>query len=381
MDLKECMQHRKLSLAVLDIHDFKLYEELYGINFANQLILAIAQELKNHFSSNFQVKLYHLGFDRYAIMILDSNDKRTIDNLLLKSFEKTAMNLNLLNSRIKLYFNCGVYRHSKSATIDDPNRILDNAYDALEDAKKMEELGHHISHYDSEASKIRFSENQLITHISEAIDHGKIGITYKQLVSLTDKEVYAYVAQISLDNYNVDPLYMKKVIARRGLQEQMDKYVINSCSKELKMLSDSAKSSIPILISLNQKTLESNFIGFVENQNHFYKTARHLIFYYEAGSKVELKKLHTLGYKTASSNLMDVINQSIDYFVFDLSKFGWDDLNEIKAICKGKNVTLIVSNVNTKEDILKCDELGIEYVYGSYWKKSIRMKKVLEKLA
>ncbi|MDE7162052.1 MAG: GGDEF domain-containing protein, partial [Anaeroplasmataceae bacterium] len=239
MDLKESMQHRKLSLAVLDIHDFKLYEELYGINFANQLIYAIAEEMKAYYSTNFQVKLYHLGFDRYAILILDSNDKRTIDALLLKSFDKISKNLNLLNSRIKLYFNCGVYRLSKSAGIEDPNRILDNAYDALEDAKRVPDLAHHISHYDSEASKLRFNENQLITSISEAIDHGRIGITYKQMVSLAAKEIYAYVAQVSLDNYTVDPSYMTQVIARRGLEEQMDKYVINGCSKELKMLSDS----------------------------------------------------------------------------------------------------------------------------------------------
>lgn len=381
MDLKESMEHRKLSLAILDVHDFKLYEELYGINFANQLIYAIAEEMKRYFANHFQVKLYHLGFDRYSILILDSNDKRTIDNLLFKAFEKIAANINLLNSRIKLYFNCGVFRLSKSASIDDPNKIMDYAYDALEDSKRLTDLAHHINHYDSENSKIRFNENQLITHISESIDYGKIGITYKQLISLKEKEVYAYVAQISLDNYNIDLSYMKKVIHRRGLEEQIDKYVINNCSKELKMLSDTAKSSIPILISLNQKTLNSNFIAFVEGQNRFYKTSKHLIFYYEEGSRVELKKLNALGYKVATSNIMDVFEQTIDYYIYDLVKNGLDALPELKKLCDDKKVCLIVSNVNQKEDIVKCDELRIDYVYGDYWKKLIRMKKVIEKLS
>ncbi|MDE7263979.1 MAG: diguanylate cyclase [Anaeroplasmataceae bacterium] len=382
MDLQERMQHRKLSLAVLDVYDFKLYEELYGINFANQLIYAIAEEMKQHFATNFQIKLYHLGYDRYAILVLDTNDKRTIDQLLLRLFEKTAKNLNLLNSRIKLYFNCGVYRLSKSSSLLDPNKILDNAYDALQDAKRIkDDSAHHISHYDSEAAKLRFNENQLVTHISESIDHGRLGITYKQLVHLSKNEVYAYVAQISLDNYEIDIAFMKKVIARRGLEELIDKYIISSCSKELKMLGDTSKASIPILISLSQQVLNENFIRFVEAQNHFYRTTKNLIFYYAPGTKTELKKLKEMGYKVASGNLMDIYHQAIDYFIYDISKYGYEAIEEIKKLCKEKNILFILSNISTKEEVLKASNLGIEYMYGSYWKKSIRMKKVIEKLS
>lgn len=381
MDLQERMQHRKLSLAVVDVYDFKLYEELYGINFANQLIYAIAEEMKNYFASNFQVKLYHLGYDRYAILILDTNDRRTIDQLLLKLFDKIAKNLNLLNSRIKLYFNCGVYRLSKSSSLLDPNKILDNAYDALQDAKSIKDPAHHISHYDSEAAKIRFNENQLVTHISESIDHGRLGITYKQLVHLSKNEVYAYVAQISLDNYEIDLGFMKKVIIRRGLEEIIDKYIISSCSKELKMLGDASKASIPILISLSQTVLNANFIRFVETQNAFYKTTKHLIFYYEPGTKAELKKLKDMGYKVASSNLMDVYTAAIDYYIYDCSKYDLDSVEEIKLLCEEKKILFILSGITSKEEVLKAQDLGIDYVYGSYWKKSIRMKKVIEKLS
>ena len=152
MDIQENMSHRKLSVAVLDIHDFKLYEELYGLNYANQMIYAVALEFKSFFQSHLNVKLYHLGFDRYAALLIDTNDKRSVDNLLFKSFERVSSQLNLLNSRIKLYFNCGVYLLSKSASIEDPYKILDYAYDALADAKEVNTLEHHISHYDSEAS-------------------------------------------------------------------------------------------------------------------------------------------------------------------------------------------------------------------------------------
>ncbi len=381
MDIKECLKHRKLSLAILDIHDFKLYEELYGINFANQLIYAIAEEFKIYFLSNFNVSLYHLGFDRYAILFKDTNDKRSIDAMLLKSFDTVSKNLNILNDRIKLYLNCGVYRVSKSASLEDPNKVIDYAYDALNDAKRVATLEHHISHYDSEAAKLRFNENQLVTHISEAMDHNRLGILYKQLVDIEKKEVFAYVAHISLDNYDIDYSYMKQVIERRNLEELINKYVISSCSKELRLLHDTSKATIPILVSLTSKTIQANLVSFIEAQNSFYKMTKHLIFYYASGLVPQLEELHSLGYKVASSNIMDVLKQTIDFFIYDIAQLGMTPLSELKALCENKKVELIVSNVSTKEELMELSKEGIQYVYGSYYKKSIRMKKVIEKLA
>ncbi|MDE7105668.1 MAG: diguanylate cyclase, partial [Anaeroplasmataceae bacterium] len=381
MDIQNLLEHRKLSLAIFDIHDIKFYEEIYGLNLVNQLIYAVAAEMKNYFSSNFQIQLYHLGFDRYAILAIDINDKRTMDHLLFDAFTKVSNHLSVLNSRIKLYFNCGVYRLSKNANIQDPNKLLDFAYDALSDAKSVQEVGHHISHYDSEASKLRFAEHQLITQISESIDHGKLGVLYKQLIYLTEKQVYAYVAYVTMDNYEIDPSYMKKVIERKCLEEQIDKYVIRCCSKELKMLGDVSKSSIPILIPLNRNTLESNFVAFVENQNQFYKTTKRLIFYYADGAHIALKKLKALGYKVATSNVVDVLQDNSHYYIHDVSKYGFDGILDLLKLCKEKGVKLILSQVTTKEEVLKATELGIEYIYGNYWKKSIRMNKVIEKFA
>lgn len=380
-DLGSYMQNRKLSLAIFDVHDFKLFEELYGINSSKQVILAIAEQMRAHFINHFQIKLYHMGYDRYALLFIDMNDKRTVDHLLIEAFDKVAKALNMLSSRIKLFFNCGVFRLSKNASIEDPNKLIDYAYDALYDAKNLKDLNHHISHYDSEAAKQRFVENQLDTNISEAIDRGRLGISYKQLIDLTKKEVYAYVAQISLDSFEVDQTHMKWVIARRGLEELIDKYVINSCSKELKMLSEVSKTSLPILVKLSGKAMEANIVAFIESQHSFYKTTKRLIFYYEPGEHLELKKLKSLGYKVASSNLMDVYQNTITYYIYDVSKHGFASVVELKELCRNKGIQFILSNVSTKEEVLKATELGIEYIYGSYWKKSIRMNKVIEKFA
>ncbi len=381
MDINNYLVDRKLSLAIVDIMDFKLYEELYGINNANQIIKTVAEELILFFNNNFLVNIYHLGFDRYAIMFVDCNDKRTINNHLFEAFDVISKNINIKSSRVKLYFNCGVYRLSKNTNIDNANKLLDYAYQALSDAKEVNTLEHHISHYDSEVAKIKFNENQLVTHISEAIDHNRLGIIYKQLIDIRKKEIYAYIAQISLDNYDVDKDFMFKVIKRRNLEEIIDKYLISNCSKELKMLNDRYKSYIPIFISLNEKTLNSNIETFIDTQQRFFKTTKHLIFYYEKGDKKELNNLKKLGYKVASSNLIDVYKKQIDYFIYDMSMLDKNSIIEINNLCELNDIIFILNGVTTKEDILLVEELNIKYVYGNYWKKSFRMKKLLEKIS
>lgn len=381
VDLKESISKRKLSLAVLDIHDFKLYEELYGVNFANQLIFAVASELKKSFEESFVTKVYHLEFDRYAILFLDTNDKRTVDHLLFQCLDKISKNLNLINSRVKLYFNCGVYRVSKSTTVIDPAKTLLFAYDALTDSKEEKSLAHHIHHYDGEAAKRRFNENQLVTHISEAIDHGRLGISYKQVVDITKGEIFAYYATLSLDNFEVDPAYMQRVIERRKLQELLDKYMISTASKELRMLRDHLKTSIYVIVELSATTLKEKLAAFVEGQNNFYKTTRNLIFLVENAQAEEVKRLKEMGYFIAGKNPMELYHKSLDYFIYDIKENGFEILPEIKTLCEAKEIGLILSNVTEKEEIEQAQNMGLKYLYGGYYKKSIRMKKVIEKLA
>ena len=381
VDLKEYANKAKMSLAIIDVYDFKLYEELYGLNFSNQLIYAIGVEFKKSIEKYFNAHLYHLEFDRYAIIIEGMNDKRTIDSILNKLLNEVSLNLNILNKRVKLKFNCGVFRVSKSSNIDDVNKILLYAYDALSDAKSIKNNETNINHYDSNLAKIRFNENQLVTHISESIDHGKIGIAYKQVVDSKNNEIFAYYANISLDNYDVDLDFMNKVIERRNLEEMIDKYVISNASKELKMLYDTVKANLHVMIKLNEKTIDKELVGFIETQNNFYKTTKKsIIFIVDNADDYAIKALRNLGYKVASSSLMDVYQQNVDYFIYDINK-GVNVLSKLIEVTKEFEIELILSGVNTKEEIEILKQFDINYFYGNFYKKSIRMKKVIEKIS
>lgn len=381
IDIKEYLNKIKYTLVVLDIHDFKIYEELYGINFSNQLIYAVGVELKKALANNFNCLLYHLEFDRYAIIVKDSNDKRTIDNLLLKILNTTSTNLSILNKRLNIYFNCGICRISKSTNIAE-DKVLTYAYEALNEAKKIKTLENHLLHYDSESTKLRFNENQLITHISEAIDHGKLGLSYKQVVNLKSKDIFAYYANISLDNFDVDSEYINIVVKRRNLENLIDKYVISNASKELKMLNDTIKNNLKIIIKLSNYTLDNLILDFINVQNNFFKTTKNrIIFYVDNACNINAEKLKADGYMLASNNPYDIYQNKIDYFIYDLNLINFDIYDDIKKSIGEKNIEIIVSNLNTIDQLNQAIEFNVDYVYGNYYKKSIRMKNLIKQLA
>jgi serine kinase of HPr protein (carbohydrate metabolism regulator) len=135
------------------------------------------------------------------------------------------------------------------------------------------------------------------------------------------------------------------------------------------------------MVKLNHKTINKELVAFIENQNNFYKTTKKsLIFIVDDANDNNIKVLRNLGYKIASSSLMDVYQNNIDYFIYDVNN-GLDILPKMIDLTKENNIELILSSVDTKEMVDKVREYDINYFYGEFYKKSIRMKKVIEKVS
>lgn len=381
VDLNSLYKEKILSLAIVDIIDFDLYRTLYGYNFTNQLIYTVGKSFKDYYSNQFTINIYHLEVDRYAILFKDINDKRVVDSSLRKAFSYVHDELFKLNSRVDLLFNSGVYRLPKNNTIDDASKIIYYAYDALDDAKEIKTSINHICHFDSELHKAKFREKSLITHISEAIDHNKIGLTYKQIVNLENNNVFGYMIIPNLDNYDIDYNYMDFVIKRRGLIVNLEKYTISNAIKEQKMLYDVSKSYLLSFIKISKETILDNLYNFLKAQMQFYKIASNYIcFYVDDASSSVVKKLRENGFKIASNNIYDVYNNYCDLFFLDSNKVMLDYIKEVKELCDNHKVICIIDNIDSKDDVIIVRENKIDLIYGQYFKKVTRMKAIIEKI-
>lgn len=381
IDLDSLYKDKILSLAIIDIIDFDLYRTLYGYNFTNQLIYTVGKKFKEHFSDRFTISFYHLEIDRYAVLFKDINDKRVIDSSLRKAFSYVHDELFKLNSRVDLLFNSGVYRLSKNNTIDDSSKIIYYAYDALDDSKELNTLTNHICHFDSELHKNKFKEKSLVTHISEAIDHSKIGISYKQVVNLKENNVFGYMAYPSLDNYEIDYKYMDFVVKRRGIVVNLEKYTISNVIKEQKMLYDVSKNYFLTFIKISKETILDNLYNFIKAQLGFYKIpTNYICLYVFDASNTTIKKLRELGFKIASDNIYDVYNNYTDIFFLDSNKVMIEYINEVKKLCDDHKIICIIDNIDSKDDVLIARENNIDLIFGLYFKKQTRMKAIIEKV-
>ena len=76
---------------------------------------------------------------------------------------------------------------------------------------------------------------------------------------------------------------------------------------------------------------------------------------------------------------MNLYHSNIDYFILNLKETGYSILKEIKDLCQNKQCELIVGGVDTKEELERVIELDVLYLFGNYYRKSIRIKKLIDK--
>ena len=380
-DLNEEMPHERLALALCELADFSIYKEIYGYNFSNQLIYALSLGLKEAFSKDFMVSLYHMERDRFAILFKEANDKRLIDSKLKNAFIKASKSLNKLNKRLNVSFNCGVFRLGRGTRIKDYSEVIKYAHDALYDSIELDGPYPHIAHYNSDISKERLRRNLLVTHISEAIDSNKIGITYQQIVNLKEQAVFGYNAIINLDNLEVDREYMNMVIDRRGLRARVDRYSLNRLFIEERMLYDKLKGYIPMFLYLHNDSIDSFLYEYINTLlNHYKVEPFYITFIADSTNNIVLQKLRELGFNLASYDILDVYRGSTNFLIYSYHDVGVDSIDEVRELCNKHDCRCILGGIDNKDDIKMAASKEYDLIYGAYYKKLNRIGSIISKI-
>ncbi|MBQ9449290.1 MAG: diguanylate cyclase [Acholeplasmatales bacterium] len=378
VDLKDALYDHRFALCILKVVDFDIYKELYGYNFERQLIYALGDKLKECID-DFSTNVYHFSGSEYALLLSNVNDKRTIEGKVRKWLTKVAKALHELNTRINITFACGCFKPATVSNLD-PNRVINNALDGLQSAYSLDG-SIRFAHYDSLESEARFKENSLITHISESIDMNNIGLTYKQIVNIKKKEVLGYKVDINLDNYEVDLSYFKEVIERRNLKEKITKYLIYTLFKEMKMLYDSTHYKLNVFIDLDVNMLNDDMMSFITDKLNFYKIdTKNIILNVNDTNNKYVGYLYSLGFNLASDNLLEIYRDKISYLFFDYHLINKDNSEYLSLITSDKKIKMIMSEINTEDDLKVVTNEGYEYVFGNYYRKLTRIKNIIDKL-
>lgn len=385
VDLNEEYNNHHLGLAVIRCLDFDLYQTLYGQNLVRQLMKLIGIKITTAIEIDFSLKLYHLGENKYAILFTKTSDKRLIQSKLNQILTTVSKEIFKKNNRFNLSFEVGCYRLGKNNDVDSLDKIIDNAFDALDDTKAIISDYLAIAFYDTEASKIRFKENVLITNISEAIDHNKLTTTYKQVINLEKNNAYGFKADINLDSFSGNIIENERIIheliEKKGMSKKVIQYQIKRLFHEMKQTKEELSQYFRIFFTLEDDVLDPSLIELIKNQFNLYKiNPEKIVFVFTSANNNYAKYLKGMKFKIASFDIYDLYRNNIDYFIYDIDTIERDKIDEIISITNEKNVEIILNGINSKEDLLFAREKKYKLVTGSYYKKIYRLLDIIERV-
>ena len=385
IDLDELIETNKFSLIMLNINDFKKYNELYGFEFGDQLIYAIGMYLKEY--QKLALSIYHYDSDRFVLAINDINDKRAIKKHAIDIANYLNNRLKTLNYRVDLSFKMGILRYPTDTTSknhDEINKYLFSAFsNALYETDKVS-----IGFYDFERYKKQMFESQLVTHISESIDLNHLKIEYTQVVNLKDKTCDHYIPHLNLTNYAVEEAKIFEVIKRRGMLYQVEKYLIHKTMYELMEMYKDTKRYFSVVFKISEETLKGeHFVEYLLEQLKFFNLPKTAItIYFTSASDSECIDVLNLLTKNeimvATSNVEILKKVKISYFYYQLPNYVITLENEflafIKAFCDQKGISFVVDEVNNQAVVTRFIDLGCYLFSGKIYGNLVNKDSIIK---
>ena len=182
---------------LFDAKNFKLYFDIYGLKFHNDLIRAIGLKLLE-IKDKYQALMYHYDSDKF-IVILKINDERSTIKKFKEILDDLSKKLFELNYRVNLTFKGAILRVLGKSPDYSATKIIEMLSNSL-GALKEEAAFNDVAYYDSHLADARFYDFQMELHISEAIDKGLLSVCYSQIANMKEKGTFAYMAHLNLTN-------------------------------------------------------------------------------------------------------------------------------------------------------------------------------------
>lgn len=361
-DISKIIESKKFGLAIISIKNYSMFRDIYGYDFVLDLQKIIGRVIKTFEEQN--ISCYHLDDDRYVVLFKDMNDLRSIKSHVSKYLSVLKENLEGFNYRLKLNLKAGIFRYTKAMRILDIKKVLSFASEGLIDAYEDDE---DICVYNPESVAQRFKENQILLHVSEAIDDRSIQVNYKQVISNKDSSVSYYMARLNMQRFDIDEDYFDTVISKREITETMDRYLIKEALNEIKTFHDDTKVYYKLIIPIHRSTLTSRmFIPYLDRYLKFYKVPSSIIIFDvidDNNKSIEIikKALVDRDIKIATHSFDLAITANIDIYLCDVNKYDNLALRALKLSADSLNIEMVAFGITNKSRMKEVENVGIDY--------------------
>lgn len=381
---------KKYALILFDIEKFKIVNELYGFDFADEVLEFIAFNMRNIFKETGAV-ICHFMSDFFGIFTEYDSEEDLIE-MVKQISSKTSLYKNI---PVSLSF--GIHKiRDRSLS---PRLICDYANMAKKTVK-----GNRIVNYAFYTEKIknRILEDKYIENEMEyALKNGQFSMYLQPKYNISTSEIIgaeALVRWVHPKKGLIMPDKFIPLFEKNGFIVNLDKYIWEQACIEIRKWIDSGQTPVPISVNVSRVNVGNpKLIEILDSLIEKYKIDKKYL---------ELEITETVYYDD-QNHLIETLNQlkKADYTLlmddfgsgfsslnmlkntpFDILKIDRNFLNETMVTDKGKKIILhtislsndigintVAEGVETKEQAEYLLECGCNVAQGYYYSKPVEL--------
>lgn len=363
-------------LCYFNIVDFKLYNDRFGFEAGDALLVELAEILKHSFPGALITRMFA---DQYALLSPEKD--------CMEALSEAHEAFLCLKISMALDFKVGIYSVSAKKNIIN---ACDWAKIACDSIKKERESFYR--YYDEDLRHLLLRRRFIVDHIMEAMERGDIQVYYQPLIRALSREVCgleALVRWIDPGFGMLSPSEFIPVLEECHLIHLLDIHVMSEICRNFSEMQKSGEDLIPVSFNLSRMDFElCDIFGELESLVAKYQVPRDMLTMEITESVLnknpiliskQIKRFHDAGYKVwmddfgsgySSLNILkdfDFDLMKIDMLLLkDSSDKSRKIISSIVDMAKKIGIRTLAEGVETEEQLEFLREIGCEKLQGYY---------------
>jgi diguanylate cyclase (GGDEF)-like protein len=262
-DLEQLLHHRTaLGLIIVDVNRFRAFNETFGFEQGNRLLMELAARLK---CSLFH-KIYRIGPNQFAVAVLSHRaDTLQICNALLSQFEAP---FRIKNKDYHVTASAGFkYIDDFSVTASEH---VSNVDEALRQAKRLK--SGYVEYQPHASTSNGFS---VVTEFKTALSEHELVPYYQPQIDTITKQVCGAEALVRWKHSSrglVSPVEFLPVVHDYGLNIELDYYMVETVFEDMAGWTGSGLADLNVSINLSSSAIcRMETVGFIKECLERYK--------------------------------------------------------------------------------------------------------------
>lgn len=392
--LKDKHLIQQFTLAMIDVVNFKLYNEKYGVSFGDQLLVKIHDTIQTFLDSSHFEYVSRVETDHFFVLLNDNNPHEVVKRLreITNALQFECVNLSKALGNEMFSFRIGA-----SALLPEDNDLETIKARVIIASKsaKVSQYNQVIFFDDNLQNQLKHNQ-LLIARLSQSLIDEDFKLYIQPKVNQLTNQVEGLEALVRWDCPGVGFLTPDKFVPlfeEIGRVTEIDRYVFNHVCEWLANRKQNNLPVYPISINLSRKHFEDvAFVTTFEQITKSYGIEPYLIefevteriFMMEdcfVNMEVILDRMHEIGFKCSMddfgvgySSLSTLRRFPFDIIKLDRSFFfninddkNYQVIKCIVELCDALNMKIVAEGIESKQQLELLKQLGIYIIQGYYY--------------